>query len=129
MSFSLHIDVHRQQVEIRIEGARRSGEWELMLAELIDHRDFSDGFDILIDASTAEPIEAPDLRRAVTFFRAHAEHFRSCRVAAVVGNPAGYGMARMAQGLTGTDLPTFKIFWSVDEAQGWLSEPRERKLG
>ena len=129
VSTVLDIDPGRQQVAIRIMGSRQPGEWESTLTAMMDSPDFSDGFGVLIDSTGAEPISAADLRRAVAFFRAHADHFRSCRWAAVPRDPTGYGMARMAQGLAGADLPDFQIFWTVDEALAWLKEGRARKLG
>lgn len=129
MPITYSVDPRHHRVVLRPTDTRRVGEWEAVLTEVMDDPRFSPGVDLLIDATGAEPIEPSILRRAVAFYRAHAGFLGPSRWAVVVRDTAGYGMARMAQGLAGGDAPEVEIFWSVDDALLWLEAQRGQRLG
>lgn len=129
MPITYSVDPSHRRVVLRPTDARRVGEWETVLADLMDDPRFAPGTDLVIDATDAEPIDPAILRRAVAFYRAHAGFLGHSRWAVVVRDPAGYGMARMAQGLAGSDAPELEIFWNMADALAWLETERGERLG
>ena len=94
-------------------------EWvQTMDAVLRDSR-FQPGFSFLVDRRGAPPPSRDYVERMVHYTERHqAEIGASVLWATVVSDKVSYGMARMAQGLSGSS--SMHVFTDVAQAEKWL---------
>ena len=106
-------------------------EWRSAMEAVFAHPDYRPGFHFLGDRRAAPaPPSREFFEQALEFTIAHADQVRGARWATLVGTPAGYGMARVAQAISeGTRPIEFEIFTDLGAALSWLRGDAEQELG
>jgi hypothetical protein len=88
--------------------------WSPAMRVLFDQRELNES-----------EIDADDMRQRVDLVIGARERLGRPHIAMVVSGPAGYGLQRMADGLSDNwrqgDVIDVDIFYTVEDARAWLS--------
>jgi len=102
-------------------------EWRESMDTIIRDKRFQPNFRFLIDQRMVPPPTVDFVQQVVGYLHLHAPEFGGdYRSATVVADQASFGMARMIQGLSGSE--NIRVFRDVREAENWLHHPEEEKL-
>jgi hypothetical protein len=79
---------------------------------------------LLVDRRQATPPSSEEVRQMVQFFEANRWTLSGRSAAVVVGDDAGFGMARMIELRSRLELPDgiIRVFRNSDDAVVWLKE-------
>ena len=128
MDFAIHFGGDPEDVLVTTSGpARLDGLHELVEAVISDAR-FRPGMSVIVDhtALDVSTLTAADMRARSARLAEHAERIGETRVATVVGSPAAFGLWRMMEAYEdGVMKSEGRVFYSLDEARGWLRAETE----
>jgi hypothetical protein len=118
----------RRFVRLVYRGVATYAEWASVMDSIIAHPDFQPGFAFLIDRRAVPPPTAAFVDRAVDYIARHANQLGGdFQSATVVADKVSYGMARMVQGLSGSEH--MRIFTTVADAEKWLEGTTSETIG
>ena len=106
------------------EGPATFEEWKESMDQIIHDKRFQPNFGFLIDQRAVPPPTVDFVQRVVGYLHFHAREFGGdYRSATVVADQASFGMARMIQGMSGSE--NIRVFRDVREAENWLHHAEE----
>jgi hypothetical protein len=128
MPISFEIDLASRCVVITCGNTTLERWRECMLAIFADRR-YQPGFAVLVDCRTATLTpSSEDVRGVIDFISSHRVMLGQARWAVVVEREAGFGMARIAEGIAAVSNLDLRAFRTPDEARVWLAqESRDRE--
>jgi hypothetical protein len=122
--FQVSVDPVRRRITFHYQEAQTIEDWLAAMDRALAHPDYRAGFDVLVDRRGGiVPSSTSFIHTLADYVRAHHE-LHGIRWAAVVDQPATYGMARMWEALVEDVGLETHIFRSLDEAEQWLGRAR-----
>ena len=107
---------------MRYDGNASVEEWQSALDAILADPSYQPGFGILVDRRKATSAQTADfIRQTAAHIEKNLPRLTGSRWAAVVTEPAQYGMIRMGQVLADSWPITVEIFDDVEVARAWLT--------
>ena len=121
MNVTYIIDKAARIVHFKYTGHPSFAEWAATMTSVFRDPDFQPGFSFLMDRRHVKIVPTTEyIRKVVAFDREHQAEFAMSRIATVVSESASFGMARMAEELSGTE-DKLRVFNDIEEARRWLT--------
>ena len=126
MALTYSIDESASLIRVRWDGDPKDQTSADSLKQLLTDPALRPGLNYLSDQRGLEsPGTTPLVTGAVHFLQRLAQTQGPFKCAVVVAREASFGMGRMAEAFTsGTDVEV-KAFYSIEDAESWLAEPRK----
>lgn len=127
MPIDIEIDAKRQRIDTRATGVVTVQDLLSYYQRLHDHPDFNLGMSELWDASaiTDTRLSSDDLREFSSVTEPYTRQGASARVAILVPDDLGFGLARMYELLQADSINRLKIVRSREAAEAWLADTDE----
>jgi len=100
-------------------------EWRTTVLEMLSAtRALNPRMSLLVDRRQATPPSSEEVKQMVQFFEENRSALSGRSAAIVVGDDAGFGMARMIELRSRLELPdgTMRVFRNYDDAVAWLNQ-------
>ena len=122
MPISYRIDVERNLVLTTGSGTLTDNDIIQFKARLLQDPDFKPGMKELSDIRGIDQLDITPsgVQAMVQQDARHSAEVASHKLALVVSKEVAYGMARMYQTLTQSNIETVGVFRDIDEARAWL---------
>ncbi len=126
MSIKYWIEKDRRRIRAVASGDVTTEEILQALKGSTEHDDFQPGFDILSDhTNVGEPLSTQQARLMSAYLVGIRKVMANSRWAVVTRKPASFGMMRMLSVFLEEVPMTLRIFGTMEEAEEWLSQPKE----
>lgn len=90
--------------------------------------DFETGFDVLPDhTDVGEPLTPLQARQISSYLKSLSGVMAHSRWAVITRKPASFGMMRMLSVFLEQVPMVLRVFGTLEEAERWLSRPKDRK--
>lgn len=121
MPLSYEIDAEARLVVLACGNTSLERWRDVMMAVFADAR-YQPGFSVFVDCRSATLAPSTnEVQGVIGFIRSHRAMLGQGRWAVIVEQPAGYGMARMAEAIAGVSSIELRAFRTPDEAHAWLA--------
>lgn len=121
MPIQVQFDVSGDYVALRFTGSTSFEEWRAAIRSIVDRAEYRTTMCWLSDRRSAADIPVVEYIRLVAdFVGTHTQYFQGCGWAVVTPSSADFGMARMAEILSGQHAITMRVFRDYDEAIDWI---------
>lgn len=124
MPISYTIDPAARVATVAVTGEVAREAWTEAIRAMFADPAYAPGFGVLVDRRRAAVPSADFVRHVVRFLSRYHREMAGARVAMLVGEAAGYGMARMLQ-ILADQLPfELEVFTDPDEARRFVGLAR-----
>ena len=130
MHWSIEYLQRHDYVHVAVQGAFAPGDFDRLHKEIVRHRDWRPGLNILFDDTDLDTdnLYTADVEYIAELIAAMKSDYEQSKMAIVVGSDVQYGLARQLQALTESQTGTqMRVFVNEDEAANWLRTEPDKK--